>query len=71
MLTSSLTPTSPSPQAAGAIIGKGGARIRKIRTDSQAQINIDDVKEGQVERIVTITGTADQVQMAHFLLQKW
>ncbi|XP_043192912.1 heterogeneous nuclear ribonucleoprotein K-like isoform X4 [Amphibalanus amphitrite] len=56
--------------AAGAIIGKGGARIRKIRADSQAQINIDDVKEGQVERIVTITGTADQVQMAHFLLQK-
>ncbi|XP_037080469.1 heterogeneous nuclear ribonucleoprotein K-like [Pollicipes pollicipes] len=56
--------------AAGAIIGKGGARIRKIRADSGAQINIDDVKDGQVERIVTISGSAEQIQMAHFLLQK-
>jgi len=56
--------------AAGAIIGKGGSRIRKVRGDSGAQINIDDTKDGQVERIVTISGTAEQVQMAHFLLQK-
>jgi len=55
--------------AVGAIIGKGGARIRQTRMESGAQINIDDGKDGG-DRVVTITGNAEQVRMAHFLLQK-
>ena len=54
----------------GAIIGKGGSRIRQIRADSGAQINIDEAKDGENERVITITGTSDQLQMAHFMLQK-
>lgn len=55
---------------AGSIIGKGGQRIRQIRLDSGAQIKIDEELPGTNERIITITGTADQTQNAQFLLQK-
>ncbi|XP_031788652.1 heterogeneous nuclear ribonucleoprotein K isoform X2 [Nasonia vitripennis] len=55
---------------AGAIIGKGGARIRKIRSDSGAGITIDLPLPGSNDRIITITGMPDQIQMAQFLLQQ-
>lgn len=56
--------------AAGAIIGMGGSRIRQIRSESCCNISIDDTKQGANERIITITGSPDQVQLAQFLLQK-
>jgi heterogeneous nuclear ribonucleoprotein K len=55
---------------AGAIIGKGGARIRKIRNDSGAGITIEDAAPGAEERIITINGTPVQIQMAQYLLQQ-
>ncbi|XP_044020677.1 heterogeneous nuclear ribonucleoprotein K-like isoform X1 [Aphidius gifuensis] len=55
---------------AGAIIGKGGARIRKIRSDSGAGIIIDEPLPGSNDRIITITGQANQIQMAQYLLQQ-
>ncbi|KAL1463133.1 hypothetical protein WDU94_014916 [Cyamophila willieti] len=55
---------------AGAIIGKAGQRIRKIRTDSGAGITIDEPLPGSTDRIITITGTASQIQMAQYLLQQ-
>ncbi|GLH16365.1 Uncharacterized protein GBIM_20649 [Gryllus bimaculatus] len=55
---------------AGAIIGKGGARIRKIRSDSGAGITIDEPLAGSTDRIITITGTPNQIQMAQYLLQQ-
>ncbi|XP_067001909.1 heterogeneous nuclear ribonucleoprotein K [Anabrus simplex] len=55
---------------AGAIIGKGGARIRKIRSDSGAGITIDEPLPGSNDRIITITGTPNQIQMAQYLLQQ-
>ncbi|XP_011496895.1 PREDICTED: heterogeneous nuclear ribonucleoprotein K [Ceratosolen solmsi marchali] len=55
---------------AGAIIGKGGARIRKIRSDSGAGITIDLPLPGSNDRIITITGMPNQIQMAQFLLQQ-
>ena len=56
--------------AAGAIIGPGGSRIRKIRSDSRATITIDEAVTGTNERIITITGSAKQIQMAQYLLQQ-
>ena len=55
---------------AGAIIGKGGGRIRKIRQDSGAGITIDEPLMGSNDRIITITGTQNQIQMAQYLLQQ-
>ncbi|XP_065160695.1 heterogeneous nuclear ribonucleoprotein K-like isoform X2 [Atheta coriaria] len=55
---------------AGAIIGKGGSRIRKIRQDSGAGITIDEPLPGSNDRIITITGNPNQIQMAQYLLQQ-
>lgn len=54
---------------AGAIIGKGGARITEIRRRSGAQIVIDEALPGSNERIITITGTQEQIQNAQYMLQ--
>ena len=53
---------------AGAIIGPGGSRIRKIRGDSKATITIDEPLPGSSERIITIVGTKRQIQTAQYLL---
>lgn len=55
---------------AGAIIGPGGARIRKIRSDSKATITIDEPLPGSNERIITINGTQRSIQTAQYLLQQ-
>ena len=55
---------------AGAIIGPGGSRIRKIRSDSKANITIDEPVQGSNERIITISGTQRQIQTAQYLLQQ-
>ncbi|KAL3288774.1 hypothetical protein HHI36_003208, partial [Cryptolaemus montrouzieri] len=55
---------------AGAIIGKGGGRIRKIRQDSGAGITIDEPLSGSNDRIITISGSPNQIQMAQYLLQQ-
>lgn len=55
---------------AGAIIGPGGSRIRKIRSDSKATITIDEPLPGSQERIITITGTERSIQTAQYLLQQ-
>ncbi|XP_076257715.1 heterogeneous nuclear ribonucleoprotein K isoform X1 [Rhynchophorus ferrugineus] len=55
---------------AGAIIGKGGGRIRKIRQDSGAGITIGKPLPGSNDRIITINGTPNEIQMAQYLLQQ-
>lgn len=55
---------------AGAIIGPGGSRIRKIRGDSRANIVIEEAGAGQTDRIISITGTQRQIQTAQYLLQQ-
>uniref|UniRef100_A0A336LMT7 CSON013009 protein n=3 Tax=Culicoides sonorensis TaxID=179676 RepID=A0A336LMT7_CULSO len=55
---------------AGAIIGKGGFRIRRIRTKSNAFIQIDEALPGSSDRIITITGTPKQIQAAQYMLQQ-
>uniref|UniRef100_A0A8C1U9M0 Heterogeneous nuclear ribonucleoprotein K n=1 Tax=Cyprinus carpio TaxID=7962 RepID=A0A8C1U9M0_CYPCA len=49
---------------AGSIIGKGGQRIKQIRHESGASIKIDEPLQGSEDRIITITGTQDQIQNA-------
>jgi heterogeneous nuclear ribonucleoprotein K len=55
---------------AGAIIGKQGTRIRRIRAESGAGITIDEAQAGANDRIITITGSAGQIRMAQYLLQQ-
>lgn len=55
---------------AGAIIGKGGGRIRRIRNESNAHITIDEPLPGSTDRIITIAGTPKQIQTAQYLLQQ-
>uniref|UniRef100_A0A2R9ALT1 Heterogeneous nuclear ribonucleoprotein K n=1 Tax=Pan paniscus TaxID=9597 RepID=A0A2R9ALT1_PANPA len=49
---------------AGSIIGKGGQWIKQI-----SSIKIDEPLEGSEDRIITITGTQDQIQNAQYLPQ--
>lgn len=49
----------------GAIIGKGGATIRQIRETSGAKITFDEESE---VRVITLSGTQQQVQYAEKLL---
>ncbi|XP_017123366.1 heterogeneous nuclear ribonucleoprotein K homolog isoform X2 [Drosophila elegans] len=57
-------------ELAGAIIGKGGGRIRRIRNESSAYITIDEPLPNSNDRIITISGTPKQIQMAQYLLQQ-
>lgn len=43
--------------------------IKQIRHESGASIKIDEPLEGSEDRIITITGTQDQIQNAQYLLQ--
>lgn len=56
-------------ELAGAIIGKAGSRITDIRRRSKAQIVIDEALPGSNDRIISISGTPDQIQNAQYLLQ--
>jgi heterogeneous nuclear ribonucleoprotein K len=56
-------------QVAGAIIGKGGSRIRQLRSQSQADISIEGTPSGS-DRKISIKGRQDQVKNAYLLLQK-
>ena len=57
----------------GTIIGKGGQIINQIRGESLANIKIDTSKSksayGFDEQIITITGTAQQIQVAQDLIE--
>jgi len=66
---STTTQVSIPKDLAGAIIGKGGARIRQIRQESGAGITIDEPVAGSNDRIITISGSQEQIQNAQYLLQ--
>uniref|UniRef100_G1Q4C6 Heterogeneous nuclear ribonucleoprotein K n=1 Tax=Myotis lucifugus TaxID=59463 RepID=G1Q4C6_MYOLU len=54
---------------AGSIIGKGGQRIKQTQHESGASIKIDEPLGGSEDRIITISGTEDQIRNAQYLLQ--
>jgi len=53
---------------AGVIIGKGGQKIKQIRLDSGAEVELSDAALPG-DRIITISGTSDQIQNAQYMLQ--
>lgn len=55
---------------AGSIIGPGGNRINRIRRDTGANIKIDEPMPGSNDRIITISGTQDQINHGQYLMQK-
>eukprot|EP00794_Sanderia_malayensis_P009592 gene9592-10579_t len=55
---------------AGAIIGRGGERIRNIRMQSGAEIKIEEANPDMKDRIITIKGDPEQIQHAQFLMQQ-
>ena len=57
-------------QLAGIVIGKSGQRIKQIRMDANADIVLSDPTAGGTDRIITITGTLQQIQTAQYLLQQ-
>ncbi|TNN05948.1 Heterogeneous nuclear ribonucleoprotein K isoform 3 [Schistosoma japonicum] len=76
MAMSLLTPTtstqvSVSNKMIGAIMGRSGCRINQVRHESNADIKISKLEPGVEDRIITITGTPEQIQNAQFLLQMW
>jgi len=63
--------TTPN-EMCGAIIGKGGSRIREVRDISGAKITFSEsAKESKEDRVVTIAGTQQQVQMAEHLIAQY
>jgi heterogeneous nuclear ribonucleoprotein K len=56
-------------ELAGTIIGPRGSKISAIREQSGAGITIDKAVSGTNDRIITITGTQEQIQNAQYLLQ--
>jgi heterogeneous nuclear ribonucleoprotein K len=66
---SEYTQVSIPKDMAGAIIGKGGSRIKQIRLESGATITIDEPQTGSNDRIINISGSSDQIQNAQYLLQ--
>lgn len=55
---------------AGAIIGRGGERIRNIRARSGADIKIEEATPEMKDRIITIRGDPEQIQFAQVLMQQ-
>jgi transcription antitermination factor NusA-like protein len=53
-----------SNQHAGTIIGKGGANVKKIREQSGCKVSIAEQGPGELERVVSIIGTAPAVNHA-------
>jgi len=57
------------PKMVGRIIGKGGATIRQLHEDSGASITIDQNVDGDMPRVMTISGTKAAVEKAKLLVQ--
>jgi len=51
------------------VIGKAGQRIRQVRLDSGADVELSDNVGGTSDRVITITGTLQQIQAAQYMMQ--
>lgn len=56
-------------KSVGSILGRGGANISQIREISGAKVKLHESKPGGTDRIVEISGTAEQKHAAQSLLQ--
>ena len=60
-----------SDKMAGGIIGINGTRVKRIMLDSNASIGFNMPVAGSNKRILTISGTKEEVQRAMCLLPPW
>ena len=60
-----------SDKMAGGIIGINGTRVKKIMLDSNASVGFNMPVPGSNKRILTISGTKEEVQRAMCLLPPW
>jgi len=67
--TTSTQVTIPNDMA-GAIIGQGGRRIQEIRQKCGATIKFADPEPGKKDRLITISGSDEQIQYAQYLMQQ-
>jgi len=52
----------------GSVIGKGGVNINQIRQMSGAKIKVHESQAGAQERLLEMSGSAEQVQTAQNLV---
>ena len=57
-------------QLAGAVIGKGGNRIKQIQAETGTLIKLDEADVEGEERVITISGYPDEIKYAQYLLQQ-
>lgn len=56
----------------GAIIGRSGVHLQQVRLESGAKISLsDDFMPHSQNRLITVTGTEEEVDNARLLLQMW
>lgn len=58
-----------SPLVIGSVIGKAGSNIQQIRTLTGAKVKVHDKEPGEEDRVIEMTGSADQVTQAQQLVQ--
>lgn len=58
-------------QLSGAILGRSGVHLHNVRTESGAKVSLKDVVPGVSDRLITVTGSVEQVNNARLLLQMW
>lgn len=58
-----------SPLVIGSVIGKGGSNIQQIRTLTGAKVKVHDKEPGEEDRVIEMSGSADQVTQAQQLVQ--
>lgn len=67
-----VTTLTVTNEMCGAIIGKGGMNVRNIRMSSGAKVDFTQGdSENKTERVVTLTGTQDQIQIAQQLMGQY
>lgn len=52
----------------GCIIGRGGTTVNEIRNISKAQVKISNCEDGAKDRKITLSGSPQAVNLAHFLI---
>jgi len=66
-----VTTITVTNEMCGAIIGKAGSRIREVRGSSGAKIEFSESEKGMTaDRVITITGTQHQVNIAEQMMSQ-
>lgn len=59
-----------SNNMAGGIVGPGGSQIRLIRLEGNAEIEMGEPDDASGDRIISITGSEENIQLVLYLLQQ-